>query len=300
MRVVRMIFRTIKEALKNIFRQGWLSFSAVMSMMLTLLLTSVLVIVSLNIQNATIVMAQGLETTVYLKQDVSEKRAKEIEQEIQKMPNVKETEYLTAKEAFDKQIGEELSSLNYLRDRADDVLVDQINIVMIDADQHDKLNQAITQKFTKEIDELGFDNEVADTILPVFETIRKGSFILIIAVAFVAVILISNTIRITIVARRREIEIMRLVAASNWYIRTPFIIEGILLGLIGALIATGISVGAYWYYLPIIIKQVFATSGDFFVAPEIVLQQSIMWTFGIGAFIGFIGSIFPVRKYLRK
>lgn len=297
-----MMFRTIKEAFRNIFRHGWLSFSAVLSMMLTLLLTSVLVIISLNIQNATTVIAQGLETVVLLEKDVSDEKITDMLAEIKQMNNVKQVTYETAEEVFANFIANEENGdkLLYLQPRVKDVMNDQITITMVESDAYGALEKSLTKQYPKEIQEFVFNEEVAETILPMFEWIRKAALWLIMAVALVAVILISNTIRITIVARRREIEIMRLVAASNWYIRTPFIIEGILLGIIGALIATAISVGAYWYYLPILTSQVFEMSNEIFVSAELVLYQSLIWTLGIGATIGFIGSIFPVRKYLKK
>lgn len=302
MKAFRMVMRTISEAFKNIFRQGWLSFSAVLSMMVTLLLTSVLVIVSLNIQNATTLVAQGLETVVYLKHDVSDKDVDKMLREIEKIDNVKAVEFKTAQSAFDDIIAKDQQTeiLGYLRDRSTEYLNDEITVTMIDADGYESLNTTLTTKYGDKIDKLSFSKDIADSILPVFEGIRKAAFYLIIAVAFVAVILISNTIRITIVARRREIEIMRLVAASNWYIRTPFIIEGILLGIIGALIATAISVGAYWYYLPALTTQIFLGATEVFVPVDVVLKEALIWTLGIGAIIGFIGSIFPVRKYLKK
>lgn len=303
MRFLRMLLRTIIESFKNIFRHGWLSISAILSITVTLLLTAALLIITLNINSATTVVAQGLTAHVYIKNEISEADGRKLAKELEKLDNVKAVEYSTKDEqltslldSFDDSHQQLLEGYRGTTNPLTDVIV----ITMENPELFPALETQITQKFKNQIREVDYQEQIANTVLPVFETIRRGAYFLILAVAFVAIILISNTIRITIVARRTEIGIMRLVAASNWYIRTPFIIEGILLGIIGALIATGISVGAYYYYLPLIVEKFSFGTADVVVAVDIIFRQVILWTTVIGGVIGLIGSFFPVRKYLKK
>lgn len=302
MRVIRMFLRTFKESFKNMFRHGWLSISAILSITVTLLLTSMLVIITMNIQNATKVVAQGLKMNVYLNYDVVEDEAKKITKDISAFNNIKNIEYSNETQQWQKLMDsftEEEREMfkDYEQSKP---LYKTITITLNNPEDSNTVKAEIEKNYKSKINKIDFPREMAESILPLFETIRRAGYFLILSVGFVAMILISNTIRITIVARKIEIGIMRLVAASNWYIRTPFIIEGILLGIIGALIATALSVGLYWYYLPVIAsKLVFGTS-EIIVPVRVVLQESLLWTVSIGSFIGLLGSLLPVRKYLRK
>lgn len=304
MRILRMILRTVKESIRNIFRQGWLSFSAILSIMVTLLLTSILLVVSVNVEHTTKIVAQGLQTVVYFEYTVTDEEAKKIEKEVAKWENVKSVVFTTEIEEFNKVFDsfDNQEQKDLLSDFAGDKnpMHKALTITMTNPEDAEDLEKKLLQKFDAQISDIEFDKTIAKTILPMFDTIRKASFALILAVAFVAIILISNTIRITIVARRTEIGIMRLVAASNWYIRTPFILEGIMLGLIGAAIATGLVTTAYWYYLPVITSKLLFVSVDALVPVQVILNELLLWTMSLGGAIGFLGSIFPVRKYLRK
>ena len=302
MRVIRMLFKTITESFKNIFRHSWLSISAILSITVTLILTAVLLIVTLNINNMTKVVAQGLTTHVYLKNEITEEEGRNVAKEIETLMNVKAVEYSTKDEQLTKVLDSFDESHRALLEeyRNSNPLPDVIIITMDSPEEFPALEKALQDQFEPQIKNIDYQSEIANTILPVFETIRRGAYFLILAVAFVAIILISNTIRITIVARRTEIGIMRLVAASNWYIRTPFIIEGILLGVIGALVATAATVGVYYYYMPFIIEKFSFGAENVVVPVSIVLNEVLVWTTALGGAIGLIGSFFPVRKYLKK
>lgn len=303
MRLLRMLGRTLSESIVNIFRHGWLSVSAILSITVTLLLTSVLLITTLNVENVTQKLAQGLTASVYIEKTVSDKDAMKLADQIKTWDNILDAQYSTANQEFDKLME------TYYNDNQSNILIDMrevnplpavITVTMEEPDKYSELETKLKTSFKGKISDIVFSADVANNVLPIFDTIRNGSYALIFAVGFVAIILISNTIRITIVARRTEIGIMRLVAASNWYIRTPFIIEGILLGVIGAFIATGISVGAYSYYFPLIENKLsFGTSG-ILVNVDLILKQVLLWTVVIGGVIGLVGSFFPVRKYLKK
>ena len=299
MRIIRMLFRTFGESLKNVFRHGWLSFSAILSITVTLLLTSILLIVSLNVEQMTKTVAQGLAVSVYLNYEVTDAEAILLQNNIKNLPNVSDVTYATEDEELKAVVESFGVGADHLFTGRDNPLFKTLTIIMVNPEEFSRLETTLRSRYSTSIETISYNQDVADRVLPFFQGIRNAAFALIVAVAFVAIILISNTIRITIVARRTEIGIMRLVAASNWYIRTPFIIEGIFLGIIGALIATGITVGAYWYYTPLMAERI-ALITVALVPWEMVLSEALVWTVGIGGIIGLIGSFFPVRKYLRK
>jgi len=299
---MRMLWQTIKESFKSVFRHGWLSISAILSITVTLLLTATLLIISLNVQSATTAVAQGLTASVYLRTEVDEAQAQVLAQQIAGLNNVKDVKFSNKDEQLTKVLNNLDETNRALLEgyREANPLNDVLIVTMTQPNLYNALKRELEQTYPKQIEDIKYQEEVANNVLPVFSSIRFGAFILILVVAFVATILISNTIRITIVARRTEIGVMRLVAASNWYIRTPFLIEGVLLGLIGALIATGVSVSIYHYYSPTLLRIFsFGTSGVI-IFTKIIFQEVLLWTTVIGGAIGLVGSFFPVRKYLKK
>lgn len=303
MRLLRMLIRTIKDAFISIFRHGWLSFSAIISITVTLFLTSLLIIVSLNITKITNdVSSQGLQIILYLDKGTSEQRALEIQEKIKSFENVDGVIYKSEQQEFEEFIStfDDKTKELYLRYQDANPLSKTLQIKMMNPDEEAQLQKKIKDNFGIEIIDYTYNEDIAKKALPIFDSIRLGAYGLILSVAFVAIILISNTIRITIIARRTEIGIMRLVAASNWYIRTPFLLEGIIIGIIGGTIAAAISTGLYYYLVPKFQVEISQTILESLVPVQIVSIEVFKWSLSLGTIIGFVGSIFPVRKYLKK
>ena len=155
--------------------------------------------------------------------------------------------------------------------------------------------QAETLDYVAEVNYGGSD---ADRLFEVMGTVRNVGVVIIVALVFTAVFLIANTIRITIFSRRTEIEIMKLVGATNWFIRWPFLIEGALIGLIGALIPVSIISYVYLRGFDTIMNYL---SGTYFalLPPNPFLILLVAALLSIGVIIGSLGSAMSIRKFLK-
>ncbi|WP_171014853.1 permease-like cell division protein FtsX [Culicoidibacter larvae] len=296
MRVFRMLGRQIIDAFKNIFRQGWMSFSAILSVAVTLFLTSLVVVLLINITYITNAMEQDIAIYVSLDKEITTNQAAEMQQEIKQIPNVVSVAYQSEDQELDdliKYYGEDGKIFEDYRET--NPLKKTFTIKLDDSKDYQTVINAV-----KNIDgvyEVKYQTETAEKIFAVFGTIQYVGVGLSAVVGIVALILISNTIRITIIARRVEIEIMRLVGASNWFIRTPFILEGIFIGIIGAAIPIGLVLGGYYYFF----DSIQASMTIFAFAPfEVIALPVTVFVGALGVAIGFIGSLLPVGKFLKK
>ena len=145
---------------------------------------------------------------------------------------------------------------------------------------------------------MAYGGDATGNFLKTLESIRNIGFGIVVALAVIAIFLISNTIRVSIHSRRREISIMRTVGATNWYIRWPFIIEGMIIGLIGSIIPIVLTVFGYRYLFNS--NQGFLISKMFSLVPTfpLVIETSLILAL-IGMGVGAIGSILSVGKQLR-
>lgn len=296
MRVFRMLGRQIVDAFKNIFRQGWMSFSAILSVAVTLFLTSLVVVLLINITYITNAMEQDIAIYVSLDKEITTNQAAEMQQEIKQIPNVVSVAYQSEDQELDdliKYYGEDGKIFEDYRET--NPLKKTFTIKLEDSKDYQTVINAV-----KDIDgvyEVKYQTETAEKIFAVFGTIQYVGVGLSAVVGIVALILISNTIRITIIARRVEIEIMRLVGASNWFIRIPFILEGIFIGIIGAAIPIGLVLGGYYYFF----DSIQASMTIFSFAPfDVIALPVIVLVGALGVAIGFVGSLLPVGKFLKK
>ena len=149
------------------------------------------------------------------------------------------------------------------------------------------------------IDEIKYYKDIIDKLMAVAKYIRIAGILIIGILMFISVFIISNTIKITVSARKREINIMKYVGASNGYIRGPFIIEGILLGLIGAVLSIVIVNFGYDYLFKIVNEKLYVIFTVYLVPPYLLLKDIIIMFVAIGVGIGTVGSIFSLKRFLN-
>ncbi|MGL4952631.1 MAG: permease-like cell division protein FtsX, partial [Culicoidibacterales bacterium] len=215
-----------------------------------------------------------------------------------KVANIAEIQYKTADQELDDLI------LSYGEDgkifesyREDNPLKATLTFTLTDARLAEKTVVAL-QEYT-ELDKIQYGQETAENILKIFDTVQQFGAIVVVAVMIVAIVLISNTIRMAIMARRTEIEIMRLVGASNFFIRWPFILEGLMIGILGSIIPIILTTVGYtelYGYL--------TTAGQMsllrLAEPSTILTQISLLILGMGAFVGIVGSLFSMTRFLKK
>ena len=228
----------LSEGLKNLWRHKLTAFTAVFSIFLTLTLAGSLIIVSENTGKIIEYLRDKYKIEVFFKQNISNERIEEVVREFKSIKGVRSTTIITkidAKKIFKSQFGENvLDIVGYNPLPASCV----INLVK---NQKDKLNiRPIIDRLRKfsEVDEVNYQGRLINRIESSYLAFLKISVLLLIIVLFVSVLIISNTVRLTIYAKNELIKSFQLVGATRTFIKTPFILEGIFHGLIGALVAT--------------------------------------------------------------
>ncbi|MGD7050705.1 ABC transporter permease [Rossellomorea marisflavi] len=286
--------RHFRESFKSIGRNGWMTFASVSAVTVTLLLVGVFVVLMLNMNKVATDIEKDVEVRVLLDIGTTKEQSQEINDKIEKLNGVESIEY-SSKE-------DELKNL--VKDMGDDFRLFEQDNPLSDVYVVKATNPVETGKIAKEIstydhvDEALYGEAKVEKVFNVLEMSRNVGLVLIIGLLFTAMFLISNTIKITIVARRREIEIMKLVGATNWFVRWPFILEGLWLGILGSIIPIALVTTGYYYAYEFIKPKLqghFIQVLDF--TPFIYQVNGLILL--MGCLIGAWGSFMSVRKFLR-
>jgi len=295
---IRTLGRHVREGVKNLGRNGWMTFASISAVAITLLILGVFLILALNVNHFAKTVEKQVEIRVFLDVLATKENIKQVEQNIRTIPKVESVTFISKDEGL-KQFKESLGEKAYLFDglEQDNPLPDSFVVKT-------KLPQE-TAAVAKQIKQMEHVNNVdygEGTVEKLFAwtgTIRNVGIAFIAGLGFTAMFLIANTIKLTIVARRREIEIMKLVGATNWFIRWPFFVEGLLMGVIGAIIPI-VMLGISYHYLLDTINSSLPTKQLFRLLPLFPLANQVaLILIMIGAFIGIWGSLVSVRRFLR-
>ena len=294
----RTLARHIRESFKSLGRNNSMTLASISAVTVTLLLVGVFTVIMLNLNKVATDLENDVEIRVMIDILPEEAEAKLAEQqlidEIHSLPDVAEVTY-SSKEA-------ELNNL--IKDFGDELSLFEQNNPLYNVLYVKAVDPLKTAEVAKQID--SFDNTKkvvygegkVEKLFKYLSIARNIGLVLILGLLFTAMFLISNTIRITIIARKDEIEIMKLVGATNSFVRIPFVLEGMWLGIIGSIIPiVTISIAYYKIYELVAPKL----KGELFqiltVTP--LLYQVNLLILAIGVFIGIWGSFMSVRKFLK-
>lgn len=292
----RIFLRSIRDAFKSISRNFSLSMASVLSVTITLIIVAVAIIMAANVNYATKNIEDEMNILVYIKNDAKEDDVKNVLSEIKAIKGVREFEHISKEQQKNEmaEYDETLKTiLNYLEENP---LMDSV-IVYVD-DIKDMSSVAGQIKEIPSIETVKYGEEMVEDIVHAFDIIQKITVGLVIALMLVTIFLISNTIKLTIYSRKSEIEIMRLVGASNMAIKTPFVVEGLIIGLVGSIIPVCVTI--YGYVI------LYNAMNGFLFSEMLKLVKPFNFVFMIsailvvfGALVGMFGSAHAVRKYLK-
>ncbi|MDI2589701.1 MULTISPECIES: permease-like cell division protein FtsX [unclassified Psychrobacillus] len=287
--------RHFRDSLKSISRNGWMTFASVSAVTVTLLLVGVFVMIMMNLNKVADDLEKDVEIKVIVELTADEAAITALQDEIKNTSGVAEVQYSPKEDELNKLVldfGEDLR------------LFEQQN-PLHNVFYAKAANPQDTEKVAKRLDRLDNTFEVKygegkiEKLFSFLNTSRNVGLVLILALLFTAMFLISNTIRITIVARRRDIEIMKLVGATNWFIRIPFILEGMWLGILGAIIPITLVTTLYYNIHKVLAPKL--AQGNLFelldFSPFIYQVNALILLMGV--LIGVWGSFMSVRKFLR-
>ena len=296
MRAFRIFFRSIRDALKSVVRNFSLSFASIMCTTITLILVAVAVVAAANVNNATRLIEDELTIVTYLKKDVTEEQIENIKSEISSYKNIEEVTF-KSKDEWKLEMSEYDDSfktvLNYLDENP---LMDSFVLKVNDVKKLSETSEYI--KAINGVDTVKYGEGMVEQVISVFDIVQKIVVVVVIALIVVTSFLISNTIKLTIFSRRNEIEIMRLVGASNITIKLPFLFEGFIIGLIGSIIPVCITIYGYVILYSRMHGKLFSNMIMLIKPYPFVFWVSLI-VVAIGALVGMYGSIKAVRKYLK-
>ena len=305
MKIFRIIGRSIRDSFNSIFRNLAFSFASIFCIMITLFMVSVAALLSRNVTEITNKVKSDVTIVAFLDGDITVERIAEIEEILYGLDNLQDSDdaivfndKMAIREDWMKSSDTYASVMKDWETREDNPLQDTFHIKVADIEKIGITAKEISK--IEGVDVVKYGEGMVEKLINVFDVVRDGSIIIVIALVVVAAFLISNTIRITIFSRKREIDIMRLVGASNINIKIPFFFEGLFIGTLGSVVPIILTMYGYTaIYDALDGGKLFGTSWLTLVEPTpLVYYVSILLVL-IGAVVGMIGSVGAVKKYLK-
>lgn len=298
MKLFRMLGRSIRDAFKSVIRNFSLSLASISCITITLIIVAVAIIASFNVNNFTEEIEKDLTIVIFLENDVSEEEITDVRQELKKMSNVDKITFKSKQEVKEEMQAESEIFNTVLNGWEDDEspLKDTFQVKVKEIEQIQKTAQRI-ENFDN-VAVVRYGEGMVDKMISAFTSIKNVTYFIVIALIVVTIFLIINTIKLTISARRREIGIMRLVGASNFTIKMPFIIEGMILGLLGSIIPVLFTTYGYLAFYRHFDGYLFSELIRL-IQPEPFIYTTSLIIIGIGILVGMIGSASAVKKYLK-
>jgi cell division permease ftsX len=295
---ISTFFYTIKQGFINIFRNKWFSLASIATISACLFLFGLFYSILMNVQNIVKTAQEGVSVTVFFDEGISDDRIQQIGDEIQKRPEVSKINFISADEAWDSFKEE------YLGEYADGFTENPLeNSASYEIYLNDVSMQPALVSFLEGLDGIREVNrsEITAASLTGINALIAYASIGIIAILFaVSIFLISNTVTIGISVRKEEISIMKYIGATDFFVRSPFVIEGMLIGAIGALIPMGIIYSVYNEVIGYIVGKFSNLSKLLaFLPVNEIFAKLLPGSLIMGIGIGFLGSIITVRKHLR-
>ena len=308
---ISTLFYTIKQGFANIFRNKWYSLASIATISACLFLFGLFYSIVANFQNILKTAEEGVSVTVFFHSDMdnceshadgqipSEQRLEEIGQEIAKRAEVSEVQFQSADDAW-ATFGPDYFGEDYAEGFPENPLAgeDTYEIFLSDVSMQDALVTWLQS--IPEVRKVNYSEMTANTLSGLNLLIAYVSMGIIVILLAVSIFLISNTVAIGISVRSEEINIMKYIGATDFFVRAPFVLEGMLIGLIGAAVPLGLIYSLYNYALNYVVNRFMVLSGFLnFLSVDEVFHFLIPVSLGVGVGIGFLGSISTVRKHLH-
>ena len=295
---ISTLFYTLRQGFRNLFRNKWFTLASIATISACLFLFGLFYAIVTNFQHIVKTAEEGVSVTVFFDEGIDDTRIQEIGDLIQKRPEVSAINFISAEEAW------ETFSEQYLGEYKDgfteNPLEDSANYQIY---LNDVSMQSALVTYLESLDGVRQVNrsEVTATTLTGVNALVAYVSVGIIAILFaVSIFLISNTVTIGISVRKEEITIMKYIGATDFFVRSPFVVEGMLIGLIGSAIPLGIIYALYNMVIEYVMERFSMLSQLLsFLTVDEIFRMLAPVSLGIGVGIGFLGSIVTVRKHLR-
>lgn len=298
MKAFRIISRNIRDAFKGVFRNFSLSLASISCITITLIVVAVSIILSYNVNNFTTLVEKDVTIVAFLDNELSDSEIDDINNQIGSLDNVEKYEFNSKSDITKEMMESSEIFKSIMKNWTDDEnpIQNTFQVKVIDIKHIDVVADKI--KDIKGVTLVKYGEGMVEQLVSAFDVIQKVCIISVIALVLVTAFLISNTIKITITSRNREINIMRLIGASNLNIKVPFMIEGLVLGVLGSIIPILVTIYGYMEVYKNFNGQLFSPFIKLIPPVPFVYTISLI-LIGIGVLVGMFGSWRAVRKHLK-
>lgn len=295
--------RIIKAGLKNFWRNGWLSTATISIMVLTLIVISALLMLNVIASVVLVNLQEKIDVSVYFKLEANEEDILIVKSQLEKLDEVERVDYVSRDEAlakFKERHKDNPYLIQSLQELGDNPLEASLNIKAQQASQYEAISQFLEGiYYSNIIDKVDYrqNKEVIDKLSSIIANVKLVGLSLSGVLVLIVILVTFNAIRLAIYSSRGEIKIMRLVGANNWFIRGPFVVEGVLYGVISSLITLGVLYPIFYFISP-------KLSGFLPIEDLFGYFQANFWALfaillTLGIVLGVVSSFFAVRKYLK-
>ena len=299
MKLFRSINRYFRDAGKSVIRNFSLSLASISCITITLIVVAISIVLSYNVEEMTKHVSSNISIVVFLKSEATEEQVKQVESNIERLDNIADISFKSKKD-YAKETKEMDSRFALIVDSWTDEtnpLLDSYEVKVKDIDLIGETAKQI--KKMDNISSVNYGEEYIESVITIFGVIEKVCIGGVVALILVTAFLIANTIKLAIFSRKTEIEIMRLVGASNMAIKVPFIIEGSFIGLLGSIIPIIAMCYGYKSLYDFLGGELFSSSLGKLVEPYPFILYGSVILLVIGLLVGMFGSYRAVRKYLK-
>jgi len=301
MKLIRRIGRNLRDAFKSVIRNFSLSLSSISCITITLIVVMASIVMSYNVENFTENISKDVTIVVFVDSEVTGEALTKYEEKINNIENIdkEKTEYVSKEQAAENFKNDDPIFEVVMEEwgEEDNPLLDSYKLKVHNIEKIKETADRI--EGFEETFSVSYGEEIVTQLVTVFNAISNVTFWLVIALVLVTAFLITNTIKLTIFSRQREIEIMRLVGASNSSIKMPFVIEGLFLGVIGSIIPIIITIYGYMSLYDFFGGKLLDSNLAKLIVPTPFVYIVSLLLLLIGIFVGMFGSWTASRKYLK-
>ncbi|MBQ3972519.1 MAG: permease-like cell division protein FtsX [Selenomonadaceae bacterium] len=285
----------IREVLISLRRNNWMSFASVGTVAVSLFVLGVFMLLVLNMNRLASTLESQVQISVYFQDDIKDSVRDKVEEDILEMQGIESVKYVSKDEAMER-LKERLGDQKYLLDALEEKnpLPDSLEVTVKMPEMVETAANAIVKM--DGVEEAKYGQDVVEHLFDITRLMRIFGLALMVLLAGATLFIISNTIRLTVFARRKEIAIMKYVGATDWFIRWPFLLEGMVLGFIGGIIA---ALALRSFYAAMAAK-IYSTLAFFPLMPQYPFMNYVSVAIIVsGMVIGTIGSTISLKRFLK-
>ena len=284
-----------QEVFRSLKRNNWMSFASVGTVAVSLFVLGVFLILVLNMNRLAATLESQVQISVYLQDDLKQADREDLQQDIAHMQGIESIRYVSREEAK-ARLADRLGDQKYLLDALGDKnpLPDSFELTVVHPDMVETAAKAI--EHMNGVESAKYGQDVVEHLFDITRLMRIFGVALMVLLAGATIFIISNTIRLTVFARRKEIAIMKYVGATDWFIRWPFLIEGVVLGFVGGILA---AIALRSFYAAMAAK-IYNTLAFFPLMPQYPFMNYVTVTIILsGMVVGAIGSTISLKRFLK-